>query len=208
MEPITLIYSNASPYARKVRMCCYGLDLQQQITPQLLHPLKDSEQVRELNPLGKVPALITASDGLIVNSPLICRYLDGIATAQGASSLLQLAAVPRLQVERIEALADGFTDAAFLLVMESLREVGMRSSYWQQRWRQSIVDTLEFLERDAFDVLSQDQLHLGQIAVAAGLGYLDFRLPQLAWRDNAPKLSWWLDDFSQWSAYQATAPTD
>ncbi|MEO0764159.1 MAG: glutathione S-transferase C-terminal domain-containing protein [Pseudomonadota bacterium] len=45
-------------------------------------------------------------------------------------------------------------------------------------------------------------------ALAAALGYLDFRYSGLNWRTKAPKLTAWYDDFRETPAMLATAPRE
>ena len=51
-----------------------------------------------------------------------------------------------------------------------------------------------------------DEVTLAHIEFAVALGYLDFRLPELAWRDAHPALAAWQDAFSQRPSMQATVP--
>jgi hypothetical protein len=54
----------------------------------------------------------------------------------------------------------------------------------------------------AFDSLERatlrDEPMIGEIAVSALLGYLDFRWPDRDWRDGRPNLTgWWFDRFDR-----------
>jgi glutathione S-transferase len=63
---------------------------------------------------------------------------------------------------------------------------------------------LDALEREAggFD----DLLDLGTIAIAAMLGYFDFRFKAEAWRNNRSKLAAWYETFSKRPSFQSTLP--
>ena len=49
---------------------------------------------------------------------------------------------------------------------------------------------------------------IGEIAVACAIGYLDFRLPELNWRDTRPQLRAWYEGFSNYPAMQETQPAN
>ena len=86
----------------------------------------------------------------------------------------------RWRVLRWEALSDGILDAAYNLVMERRRPQGENSLDWMQRWIKEIGRSLNQVEAQIGDLPSG--LSLAQLALASALGYLDFRLPDLAWR--------------------------
>ena len=47
-------------------------------------------------------------------------------------------------------------------------------------------------------------LNIGQIAVAAGHGYTDFRLDDYQWRDARPKLEVWFAKFNERASMRET----
>lgn len=73
-----LIVSPTSPFARKVQILAHEQGLASAITLRKLHPLDDAAELMAINPLGRVPALITDDQQLVVDSPVICAlgYLD------------------------------------------------------------------------------------------------------------------------------------
>ena len=44
--------------------------------------------------------------------------------------------------------------------------------------------------------------------MACAIGYLDFRLPELNWRDTRPQLRAWYEGFSNYPAMQETQPAN
>jgi glutathione S-transferase len=64
--------------------------------------------------------------------------------------------------------------------------------------------SLDALERARF----AEPPTIGEIAVACAIGYLDFRLPELAWRDTRPHLREWYEGFSKYPAMQETQPAN
>lgn len=206
MDMMTLVYSKTSPFARKVLVTAMELGLADQITIEVAHPLRNAEQVSAANPLGKVPCLIMADGELVLDSPVICQRLVRMADNGGA--LLAPASCKLSDVERLHALGDGVMDAAVALVMERLRPLEQQSPLWKERWLQAITRSLAFVESREMPLLEDAPLTLGHIALACALGYLDFRLPELGWRDQCPALAGWFAGVSRRPSLEQTVPLD
>ena len=71
-----LYHSPASPYARKVRVCAIECGLEAQLELVLATPHDADDHLHQINPLGRVPALVTDEGWVLVDSPVICEYLD------------------------------------------------------------------------------------------------------------------------------------
>jgi len=71
-----LKFSGLSPYVRKVMVVAHevGVADRLQLTP--VKTREEPEKITPVNPLGKIPALITDSGQAIYDSPVICEYLD------------------------------------------------------------------------------------------------------------------------------------
>jgi glutathione S-transferase len=95
-------------------------------------------------------------------------------------------------------------DAAVTARMELLRPEAIRWAPWTDRQQRAIRRGLVVMEQDVAAL--GGELTLAHIEFAVALGYLDFRLPELAWRDAHPALAAWQDTFSQRASMQATAP--
>ena len=68
------LYSNAaSPFARKCRVIAHELGLKLEEIRTL--PMQDPE-FRRINPLGKIPALMLDDGSVLIDSPVICEYLN------------------------------------------------------------------------------------------------------------------------------------
>ena len=194
-----LYYSSTSPYARKVRLVLYELNLCALVEEIIMLPLDNPAELLKANPLAKVPVLITDYDVPVYNSPLICRYLMSI---QQAPSLLPSGA-DKWVVLGNEALADGMTDAAFSLVMENLRNTDKQSLMWKARWSNAIKRSLDQIEVNLSQI-DQTTIRLDHLAFGAALSYLEFRLPKLLSADQHPNCHQWLEQFSKNPSMLAT----
>ncbi|TRO41666.1 glutathione S-transferase [Pseudomonas sp. ALS1131] len=198
-----LIYAAASPFARKVRVLAAETGLLERI--ELLDtavlPTTLNEQVNALNPLGKIPVLLTDAGEALYDSRVICEYLD--TQHQGPKLLPDGAA--RWPVLRMAALADGLMDAALLARYErAARPAELQWSAWLEGQLGKIQRALAELERQVEQ--PQGPLDLAQIGVACALGYLDFRFADLDWRAAHPGLAAFQQTFALRASMQASAP--
>jgi len=68
-----------------------------------------------------------------------------------------------------------------------------------------ITACLDAIEHEA-DALATHPLTIGEVTLACALGYLDFRFPELHWRDAHPKSAQWHAQVQSLPAMQATLP--
>jgi glutathione S-transferase len=69
---------------------------------------------------------------------------------------------------------------------------------------QASLDALEKEEQQ----LAAAPFGIGHVAVGVALGYIDFRFPDLRWRDGRPKLAAWYEAFAKRPSMQSTTPVD
>ena len=174
-----LLSSPTSPFARKVRNVALITGAHQLIEVVDCNPWLPDTPVPEHNPLGKVPALIT-DEGVIVDSSVICAYLDPDEILHPPGSL-------RWPALRMQALADGMMDATVLRRLETMRPEALRSSDWIARQVATIRRTLDALE--ATPDVHSDRQTIGHVALACALDYVDFRFAEEPWRDSHANLA-------------------
>jgi glutathione S-transferase len=182
-----LLQSPISPYARKVRVVILEKGLSKRVTIETANPAgAEADLLRAANPLGKVPCLVRDDGTGLYDSPVICEYLDSL---EPSPVLIPAMGEARWTVLRIQALADGVMDAAVSARMESLRKDGEKSPDMIAHWRGGIARGLEQLAREPHLGSGFDLAH---IATVSALGYLYFRLPDLA-ASAMPKslAAWW-----------------
>lgn len=107
-----LHHAAPSPFARKVRVAVQELGLAERIEPAETHVAPgrpNAAYAAEVNPLRKIPALVLADGTTLVDSTLICRYLDDLADG---ATLIPSAGERRWHVLNAHAVANGMTEAA------------------------------------------------------------------------------------------------
>ncbi len=183
--------SPPSPFGRKVKIAAHELGLMDRLTVVMADTTDPSDSLRAQNPLGKIPVLVFDDGSTLFDSRVILEWLDWEA---GGGRILPGDRDARLAALRLQALADGITDAAILAVYESrFRKDGERSASWVDYQTAKIDRALDHLaaEPPAIDA----PLSVGTIALACALGYLDLRFAG-RWRDGRPTLVAWLDAFA------------
>jgi glutathione S-transferase len=194
--------SATSPYARKVWIVAFETGLADRIEAVPTNVWDPATDVIRDNPLGKVPALIADGGEAIYDSPVICEYLDSLHDGQ---KLVPPAGGARWTQKRLEALGDGILDALLAKRVEtSMRPEDKRWPVWIERQEAAAARGLAQLEDEVAGW--GDTFLIGQIAVVAVLGYLDFRFPDMDWRARYPALAAWYAALSQRPSVAATVP--
>lgn len=183
-----LLVSLPSPYSAKARMAAtyagYAFET------VLTDTSKPNAELAAVNPLGKIPVLLTEQDGAVFDSVVIVRYLN---RATGGK-LLPRNAGKLLEAERLEALADGICDAAIANIYEQRqRPAEFVYQGWLDKQWGKVAQALDYLESTSPKLPAK--IHAGHIALAATLGYLTLRFP--GWEKGRPKLKRWLKKFSE-----------
>ena len=199
-----LLGSLASPYVRKVRIVMaekkldYSLVLDNVWGPETTVP--------QSNPLGKVPCLIMEDGAALFDSRVIVEYLD---TLTPVGKLIPAQSRERAVVKCWEALADGVLDAAVLVRLEkTLRPAEQQSQVWMDRQMGKVHAALETMAADLADTpyCMGNHFTLADVAIGCALGWLSFRFPEIAWRDDYSNLARLFDKVSERPSFKDTTP--
>ena len=186
----TLKSSPPSPFGRKVKIAAALCGLSDRMTVEPTDTNDPGDAIRRHSPLGKIPALILEDGTALYDSRVILEFLDheaggGVILPDGAGRFPALV---------LQALADGVMDAALLQVYEKRwRAAEIQHRPWMDHQAGKVERGLAALEA-APPPLSGTP-HVGQIALACALGYLDLRF-EGSWRAAHPRLVGWLDSFA------------
>lgn len=181
--------AKTSPFGRKVWIGALRLKLMDRIALVEANFQNAGDPLHAENPLGKMPVLHTDEGGILYDSPVIVEYLDHLA---GGDRLIPAAWPERLANLKMQALADGIMDAGALIVLEGrMRPKEMWHAASLEFQRIKIIRGLQAAQTELPDPRT---VHIGAIALACALGFLD-RRQQYNWRENYPALVKWLDEF-------------
>jgi glutathione S-transferase len=198
---VKLSFSPTSPYVRKVRACAITREIDNQIE---LVPTDANASLPEfvaINPLSKVPALVTDDGVALFDSPVICEYLDGIGDAL---PMFPSHGAARWRALKFQAMGDGILDASVPRRGELMKPQDQGRVAWIARQKAAVDRTLDALEADP----PHRAIDIGSITIACALGYLDFRFAAQPWRPAHPKLAAWYEAFAQNPGIANTVPKD
>lgn len=183
-----LIGSLTSPFVRKVRIVMAEKKLDYQLE---LEDVWANDAILKCNPLGKVPCLVMDGAEAVFDSRVIVEYVD---TLSPVGRLIPERGRERTEVRTWEALGDGVLDAAILIRLERTwagRSDAERCEAWVERQMTKVHASLGAMSQGLADKPWCTGIHftLADIAVGCALGYLDFRFPDIAWRERYPNLA-------------------
>jgi glutathione S-transferase len=163
-----------------------------------------NRDLMHVNPLGKIPTLITDDGMVLFDSTVICEYLDSL---HGRAKLFPQQPERRWQALRWHALGDNMLDNLVLWRSETLRPKPQQSPETLASLELKIRNSLSYLDDEAA-ALGAASLSIGHVAISVALGYIDFRFPELGWRDKHKKIAAWYEKFSQRPSMRDTVPVD
>jgi glutathione S-transferase len=148
MASMKLLYQTHSPYARKVLVAAYEMELHEAVA--VIHhetsPTRRNAEVFALNPLGKVPVLICDDGTVLFDSNVICEYLDGL---HPGPRLLPSQPSLRFRALKMQALAQGIADAGIAARWErERRPTELRWPTMHDGQIQKIAAACDFLEQE------------------------------------------------------------
>ena len=199
-----ILYSApASPFGRMVKLTAHCLGQIDEIEVRATNTGDPQDEIRTVNPLGKIPALV-ADGQTLYDSRVIVEFL--VARA-GGDRIIPASGRQRFDVLTRMAAMVGMLDAALLVVYEGrFRPPEMKVDSFLDYQRGKIVRVLETVGDAAY--ANGAMPDAGEITLACALDYLDFR-KQLDWRDHAPQLQDWIAAFAAAvPGYTATLPRD
>jgi len=201
-----LIGSVPSPYVRKVRVVMAEKKLEYEF---VLEDVWSSDStITSSNPLGKVPCLVMEGGEALFDSRVIVEYLD---TLSPVGKLIPPSGRERTEVKTWEALADGLLDAAITARLEAHwpgRSEAERSQAWIDRYLGKVHDSLAAMSKGLGDkpYCCGTHLNLADLAVGCTLGYLDFRFPNIDWRQDYANLAALQEKLMQRASFMESVP--
>jgi glutathione S-transferase len=198
-----LFLNKASPYARLVQVVAAEKGLAGQLELVWTDPWQSSDELLAVNPYAKVPALVTDQHESIVDSTCICDYLDSLEPGQ---RLLPSSFAHRTAALRKYGLGRGLIDVSFGVVIERRFAGAHAESRLAARWLEAIHRALRALEAEPAVREAPNAPDLGDLSIAVGLSYIEFRLPEIKWRESSPQLSAWFDRIAARPSVRSTAP--
>ena len=163
-----LLGSSASPFVAKVRMAAAICDIE--LSVDAIDTGNEPEALTSVNPLGKIPALVTEEGDAVFDSAVICEYLDRMSGNQ----LIPQTLVEYRKAKTFESVASGVVDALILCLYEvRFRPEEKRHSDWTDRQTRKADRGLAWLEEHLGEL--GDQPTIAHCALASLLGWMELR---------------------------------
>ena len=198
-----LYASPASSFARKIRVMLIEKNVKHEL--EIIN-LWEPNELKNTNPIGKVPALKLDDGRVLISSPLIADYID---STYPSPRFIPADADARLEVKLREALADGTMDAVSASLYEMrFHDQATRSQVWLDRQRSKIDGGFAALEK----MLGNrrwcvgDEMTLADLAIACHLGFVMLRAPHFFSRDACPNLARLWQTMEARESLKKTAP--
>lgn len=200
-----LYYSHISPFTRKVlatALICGLFDKIEIIDLMASGSFQPTDAFKKANPLAKIPTLVLDNGEAVVDSPVICEYLD--AKSVSGSIYPQDENAYFLQ-KKFEAIADGCMDAAVLRRYESLRPVAQQSAEFDHKQKEKMQLSFKYFE-SVVSKLGTDKFYIGEISIISMIGYADYRFATENWLAETPNLKKWYDQVRLKPLFVQTEP--
>jgi glutathione S-transferase len=203
---LKLHWSPRSPFVRKVMVAAHELGLADRIdrVRTVVRMTRPNTDLLPDNPLSKIPTLVLADGTVLIDSVVICEYLDALA---GGGKLFPPSGQERWTALARHALGNGLLDILILWRNERDKPEARRLPELLDSFAVKTGAALDRLERDA-PALAAERFGISHIAFGCCLSYLDFRFPDLDWRDGGPALAAWHEGFCARPSAQATETVD
>src|SRR5262249_35274002 len=130
-----LYLNRASPYARLVQVVIHEKCLTEQVELAWVDPWASPPELLAVNPLSKVPVLVTEGGLAITESACICAYLDDVGRGP---ALMPIEMAPRVEALMKYGLGRGLIDNAFGVVIQKRFAVPGAVLTLADRWRASV----------------------------------------------------------------------
>ncbi|MFM2478939.1 glutathione S-transferase N-terminal domain-containing protein [Celerinatantimonas sp. MCCC 1A17872] len=203
-----LYYALTSAYVRKVMVSAYCLGITEQIEKLdcAAHPIHRDQRIASFNPLAKIPAMATPTGLMLYDSRVICEYLNH----EHHGSLFPESGQERWRALSQQSLGDGLVDAALLARYEkTARPDDKQWDGWIDAQLVKVDAAVKEIEAQvAASPFNVEPKTIGLISIGCALGYLDFRYPDIDWRQSAPNAADWFDEFKRHPAMSTTLPVD
>lgn len=197
-----LLAAPTSPYVRKVRVLVIEKQLQDQVEIVNVAASDLPAELVNANPLARIPTLVRDDGSSLVDSPVICEYLDSLGKDAGERSGT---GDDVWAVKHLHAFADGVIDTVFSIAMERRRDESEQSPAYIKKQIERIARGVAALNAQVGSFAETP--NLGEIAVACCLGYMDLRLANdIDWRKENAALAEWFAEVSKRPSLTQTKP--
>ena len=201
-----LHWSPRSPFVRKVMVFAHetGLAGRIELARTQAAATQPNRDLMRINPLGKIPTLIADDGAVLFDSTVICEYLDSL---HAGPKLFPREPAQRWRALRWHSLGDNMLDNLVPWRNERLRPGPQQSPETLAAYDLKMRAAVSLLDAEAA-MLGEAPVSIGHVAVGVALGYIDFRFPDLRWRDGHDRVAAWYEAWARRPSMRETMPVD
>ena len=201
MKNYTLYMSLRSPFARRVRILLEELSIP--YDTRVVNVFEPTPELLEVNPLGRVPALVLPTGEVMVESSEIQNYF---AERYGNHALFQRHGASEAKTRNICGLASGIMDHVVVAYLESLRPAGLQIAEVRADALEAIERTMKVLnELFVGPFMLGERVGVWDLDVGAALAYMDLRLGK-DHVDRYPRLRALLGRLNERQSFKVSVP--
>ena len=145
--------------------------------------------------------VVVEGGAALYDSPVICAWID---STNSGPKLIPESGAAKWAALQLESLGDGMGEVIVPLSQEFDKPEAARSEAAVKRLSGKLTSALAALDKQAKDF--RDPPGIGEIAVVAAMGYMEFRKIEPDWRNVYPALGAWYDAINKRPAFADTAP--
>jgi len=194
-----------SPFVRRVAATLnfYGLDYEHR---PLQHTGEEALQLRQLNPVGRVPALVLDDSSVLVDSSAILDHLDRNAGA--ANTLTPLDGPERSRIMNLTGVAAGGVEKAIATAYEvRFRPEDKRHQPWVDRCSDQTKTAFEWLDDQLTgDWYGGDKMSQADLTTAINWQFMGLSTPALRDSIKAPKIEALAERLMHHTEFSSTLP--
>lgn len=198
-----LYLNKPSPYSRLVRITAIETGMADRVELAWIEPWDNAPELLAVNPLSKIPALLTDDGQSLIESGCICDYLVALS---GRVDLLPADMRSRTDVLKRLGLGRAAIDCAFGAVIQRRFNDGATLTL-AQRWLEALPRAAAALDGFSVARLGVSSPDLGDLTVAVAFDYVSFRLPEINWRHDAPALAAFVDKMTARPSFVSSRPS-
>lgn len=199
-----LIGTHASPYTRKIRILLAEKAIPFELV--LDTPWEAENLVGAHSALGQVPCLVLDSGYSVYDSRVIEDFLEDLAPMHIPHDITM-----KLAVKKWSALANGMLNAGVAIRIESaMRPEDKQYAPWIARQTARIMRGLDAMELHLSHHLwcANNMYSLADVTTVCMLGFLDYRLPTIEWRESHPHVAKLANYLNAQAVFAETLPRE
>ncbi|MGE0715887.1 MAG: glutathione S-transferase family protein [Alphaproteobacteria bacterium] len=193
-----------SPFVRRsaITLKLYGIPFEH----RQLSTMTDMDAIAKINPVGRVPALVTDDGETLVDSAAIIDWLD--EQAGPARALTPPAGPERRKVQRLVAIAVGTMEKAVGYSYETKRRPAERQHQpWIDNLKRQVAGGLAALEAvEGTPWLAGSTMTQADVSTAVLVDFLGIQVPELFPAGSHPRLEALAAKLGATPAFRETRP--